>query len=326
MDKNSTTASNLGLFVGGTALLTAAAVVLISAAPDMMGTTTAVWGKSVLTIFINTLPFLVLGSFTAGFLEYFLTPQTVTNHLPSSLRGGLLAASLLGLVFPFGTVGIVPIVWVLHKKGLPAFLSLTLLLAAPAVNPITFLATATTLSWGWALLHTTAALLIAVCMGGLAYRLPLLATFRPAQISNRNQPSSFKLHTFWSAVGRGSDLLLYFLVYFVAGCLLAAAWEAAKLTPTVLIGGQTTLTSMVAILSIAFFSGNSTLTVSPTAAAWLTVTSAGTTAVYLILSTMFGITTAITLTAVLKPRSLILLLPIVALLSLLCGLFVTIFI
>ncbi|MCB0037341.1 MAG: permease [Anaerolineales bacterium] len=321
MDKNSASTNNLGLFVGGLALLTAAAVILTAAVPQAIATTTAAWGQHVLTVFINTLPFLVLGSLTAGFLEQFLTPQTITNQLPRSPRGRLLAAALLGLVFPFGTVGIVPIAWVLHKKGLPASLGVTFLLAAPAVNPISFLATATTLGWGWALFHLTAALLIAFCVGALANRLPLLASFHPAPPPNLAQPTSFTLRTFWSAVSQGSDLLLHFLAYFVVGCLLAAVWQTTPLTTTLIGTNQSTLTSMIAILPITFFAGTSSLTASTATAAW----SAGVTAIYLTLGTMLGITTVTTLTAVLKPRSLALLLAIITFFSLLSGLLVTIF-
>ncbi len=321
MDKNNASANNLGFFVGGLALFTAAAVILTSAVPEAIATPTAAWGQNVLTIFINTLPFLVLGSLTAGFLEQFLPPPTITNHLPRSPRGRLLAAGLLGLVFPFGPVGIVPIVWILHKKGLPAYLAITLLLAAPAVNPISILATAATLGWGWALFHPTAALLIAICVGALADRLPLLASFHPAPSPDPTQPTSFTLRTFWSAVSRGSELLLHFLAYFVAGCLLAAVWQTTPLSATLIGAGQSTLTSVIAILPITFFAGASSLTASTATA----VSSAGVTAVYLTLSTMLGITTITTLMAVLKPRSLALLLPIITFFSLLSGLFITIF-
>lgn len=308
-------------FIFGMTILAVTAALLI---PTTTAPTTE-WAQYSFTYFVNTLPFLILGSLTAGFIHHYLTPQTLQANTPKNLRNALLATSLLGLALPFGKVGIIPIVWVLLKKQFPLHFAITLLLAAPAVNPITFLALTTTLGLGWAISTTALSLIIAISLGALTYRLPhhppptTAFSMRHHRIENAPPPT---IHPFWTPITTASDTLLTFLPFFIIGCLLSAIWDTADLT----LWLTTTMPTIAAVLPIALFSAHHPLTAGSTAAGLLNTTSAAVTAIYLTLGTMFGLTTTTTLIPVLKPQTIMLLIILTSLITLGFGFIITLFV
>lgn len=291
-----------------------AALTLPTAAPPA-----TYWAQQTFAYFVNTLPFLILGSLTAGFLHHYLTPQTLKTYTPHSLRNGLLTAALLGLPLPFGPVGIIPIVWLLLKKQFPPHLALTLLLAAPAVNPITFLALTTSLNIGWAIAITTLSLIIALITGSIAHRLIPLTTSQPLAATHQPPPTS---HPFWTPVTTASDTLLTFLPFFIIGCLLSALWDTTNLA----LWLTAATPPLAAVFPIALLSADHPLTNGPTAAGLLTTISAATTAAYLTLSTMFGLTTSTTLLPLFKPRTIAFLIILISMLTFASGLIINLFV
>ena len=56
---------------------------------------------------------------------------------------GILAASVLGIIFPICECGMVPAIHKLLKKGMPLYVATTFILVGPILNPIVFLSTLT---------------------------------------------------------------------------------------------------------------------------------------------------------------------------------------
>ena len=72
-----------------------------------------------LSIIIEALPFVLLGSIVSGFIEVFLTPEKVQNFLPKNKVLAILFGTLVGFIFPSCECGIVPIITrFLEKKCL----------------------------------------------------------------------------------------------------------------------------------------------------------------------------------------------------------------
>ena len=63
-----------------------------------------------LSIIIEALPFVLLGSIVSGFIEVFLTPEKVQNFLPKNKVLAILFGTLFGFIFPSCECGIVPII------------------------------------------------------------------------------------------------------------------------------------------------------------------------------------------------------------------------
>ena len=119
-----------------------------------------------LGIFIEAAPFLLLGTLASGIVEVFLDRAMLASLLPRSVLGGALAGSLFGLFFPVCECGVVPFARRLMRKGVPAPVTMSTLLAAPVINPIVIASTWAAFGWGpvlWGRLAGT--LVIAVVVG-----------------------------------------------------------------------------------------------------------------------------------------------------------------
>lgn len=130
------------------------------------------WGKIpvfttvFLGIFIEAIPFLLLGTIGSGFVEAFLDHSQIQRLIPRRALPGALAGSLLGMIFPICECGVVPLTRRLFSKGLPVAAGIAFLLAAPVLNPIVILSTSAAFGWGWMLFGRIGlSMLMAVIVG-----------------------------------------------------------------------------------------------------------------------------------------------------------------
>jgi uncharacterized membrane protein YraQ (UPF0718 family) len=129
---------------------------------DIVSQFTAVF----LGIFIEAVPFLLLGTLASGVVEVFFSREELARLLPRNPILGALTGSLLGLFFPVCECGVVPLTRRLFQKGAPTAVGISFLLAAPVLNPIVIASTYAAFGFGqvfWGRLGLT--LLIAVITG-----------------------------------------------------------------------------------------------------------------------------------------------------------------
>ena len=101
----------------------------------------SVFATRFLGIFVEAVPFLLLGSITSGLIEIFIKSDDIMRFLPRNRLGAAIGGAFLGLVFPVCECGVVPVARRLFKKGSPISLGVAFLLAAPFMNPIVFAST-----------------------------------------------------------------------------------------------------------------------------------------------------------------------------------------
>jgi hypothetical protein len=94
-----------------------------------------------LGIFIEAVPFLILGTIASGLVEVFTDRDSLARWIPRHAVAATLAGSLLGLAFPVCECGVIPLSRRLFRKGLPLSAGVAFLLAAPVVNPIVVVST-----------------------------------------------------------------------------------------------------------------------------------------------------------------------------------------
>jgi uncharacterized membrane protein YraQ (UPF0718 family) len=94
-----------------------------------------------LGIFIEAVPFLLLGSVVAGLITEFVSADDIARFFPRNKVLGAFAGSLLGLLFPVCECGVVPVVRRLYQKGFPLSAGISFLLAAPVINPVVIAST-----------------------------------------------------------------------------------------------------------------------------------------------------------------------------------------
>ena len=107
----------------------------------------SVFATRFLGIFVEAVPFLLLGSITSGLIESFVNSDDILRFLPRNRLGAAVSGTLLGLIFPVCECGVVPVARRLFSKGLPLSMGIAFLLAAPFMNPIVFASTYIALAW-----------------------------------------------------------------------------------------------------------------------------------------------------------------------------------
>jgi hypothetical protein len=95
-----------------------------------------------LGIFIEAVPFLILGTMASGIVEVFFDQSVLKKYMPASPFLNAILGSLMGLLFPVCECGVVPLVRRLLRKGLSVPAGVSFLLAAPVINPIVIMSTA----------------------------------------------------------------------------------------------------------------------------------------------------------------------------------------
>lgn len=101
-----------------------------------------------LGIFIEAIPFLLMGTLASGFVEVFVSPDFFARIRSKSAPASALIGCFLGLLFPVCECGVVPLVRRLYQKGLPLSTGIAFLLAAPVINPIVIFSTASAFGFG----------------------------------------------------------------------------------------------------------------------------------------------------------------------------------
>ena len=94
-----------------------------------------------LSILVEGAPFILLGTIISGFIDVYLPSGAMDRLLPRSRPAAVVMSGMLGIIFPVCECAVVPVIRRLVKKGLPPACAITYMLAAPIVNPVTFLST-----------------------------------------------------------------------------------------------------------------------------------------------------------------------------------------
>lgn len=130
-----------------------------------------------LSILFEGAPFILLGTLVSGIIDIYLPAGTMERFLPRNRLLAVMAAGVMGAVFPVCECAVVPVIRRLVRKGLPLSCGLTYMLAAPIVNPITALSTWKAFQGQEAAMMTGSRLmlgyLVAVGVGLIVLRLPL---------------------------------------------------------------------------------------------------------------------------------------------------------
>lgn len=134
---------------------------------DFLQETTAIF----LSIIIEAFPLVLVGVMVSSFIHIFISDKTIHRLLPRSSIAGIACGSLLGIFFPLCECGIIPIVRRLIQKGVPAYIAVPFMLAAPIINPLVGFSTylAFNSSLGMLLYRLAGAFICANLIGILLY-------------------------------------------------------------------------------------------------------------------------------------------------------------
>jgi hypothetical protein len=143
---------------------------ILAAAPPLFMADNAVvrtLSVSFVSIVLEAMPFLLLGSLVGGIVEVFLSADRLAALLPRRRLPAILASSLLGLILPLCECAVIPVTRRLIRKGMPFAVALAYLIAGPIVNVIVAGSTAAAYFWDWRIvgLRLGSGFIIAVLVG-----------------------------------------------------------------------------------------------------------------------------------------------------------------
>lgn len=94
-----------------------------------------------ISIILEAIPFVMIGAFVSSLIQIFVSEEAISRIIPKNRWLGLMAASLMGFIFPLCECAIVPIMRRLIRKGVPLHIAVTFMTAVPIVNPVVLAST-----------------------------------------------------------------------------------------------------------------------------------------------------------------------------------------
>ncbi len=193
-------------------------------------------------VFVQAVPFLVLGVVVSGLIAVFVSPERLARWLPRRPTLAVLAAGVGGAALPGCECGSVPMARRLFGEGgATGAAALTFMLAAPAINPVVLVATAVAFP-GAPMMVTArmgASLLTAVIMGWAWSRWG-----RPEWITRRLPATGVRTESRWVVFAEAARHdFLQAASYLVLGAAAAAllhvvvpAWVFTHLAADLILG------------------------------------------------------------------------------------------
>jgi len=238
------------LIIGGVAvrLATQGGAALPAALQD--GVTLAV------SVFIESLPFIVLGVLLSVVVQVWLPAKWIERALPKTpwLRRMLL--SLLGIFLPVCECGNVPLARGLVSRGLSPAESITFLLAAPILNPVTIITTYQAFGWDHGILvaRILGGFVIANLVGWVFSRHP-----EPHSVLTPSFAASCQTHhgeeqgrRWRRSIARFAEELSTLLPALLVGCAIAGLIQVGIPREWLEALGANPLWSVLALMALAF--------------------------------------------------------------------------
>ncbi len=212
-----------------------------------------------LGIFIEALPYLLLGTLISGLVEVFLDRELMARFISRRSIPAAITGAFMGLIFPVCECGVIPLTRRLFHKGLPLPAGIAFLLAAPVLNPIVIFSTAAAFGWGQMLAWRVGLSLLFAVIIGLVFsveqepsnvlhgRLILASEHDHTQ---REANSSFR-GKIRQALLICADEFFEMGRYLVMGAMLAAALQTFIPQTALLAIGNGPLLSVLVMLALA---------------------------------------------------------------------------
>jgi uncharacterized protein len=212
-----------------------------------------------LSLFIEAVPFLLMGTLASGLIEVFVDRDDLSRWLPRDPWRSALVGCCLGLFFPVCECGVVPLTRRLFSKGMSVPTGVAFILAAPVLNPIVIASTLAAFGPGkifWGRLGMTFVVALAV---GLIFSIypqpePLLAA-APSAPPEADPLVPFQRPTLGPGLHRvaliAADEFFEMGRYLVIGGLLAALLQTVLPQAALLSLGRGPMLSVLLLVALA---------------------------------------------------------------------------
>jgi uncharacterized protein len=309
------------------AVLTAVAAAMIPAAfyPWLWGRTN-VFATVFLGIFVEAVPYLILGTLASGLVEVFLDRDQMSRWVSRRPVPAAVTGAFMGMIFPVCECGTIPLTRRLFRKGLPLSAGIAFLLAAPVINPIVLFSTAAAFGWGQMLLWRFALTIVIAVATGLIFSVEkdALNVLRSLPViehdhshAKADDPFSQKIR---KALLITADEFFEMGRFLVMGSVLAAALQAFIPQSVLLAVGSGPILSVLVMLSLAVLLSICSTVDSFVALGFVGTFSFGSILSFLVFGPMVDIKSVMMYLQVFKRRAVFYIVAIPLLMSLLSGL------
>ena len=93
------------------------------------------------SIFLETLPFLLLGAFISALIDVFVSDEMIARMVPKNIILGSIVGIFLGFFIPACDCAVIPISRRLIKKKVPLNVAVSFMLSSPIINPVVLFST-----------------------------------------------------------------------------------------------------------------------------------------------------------------------------------------
>jgi len=237
-------------------------IVLVSMVPP--GFFTWLWDRLnvfatvFLGIFIEAVPYLLLGTLASGLVEVFLDRDQMSRWISHRPVAAAVGGAFMGMVFPVCECGVVPLTRRLFSKGLPLPAGISFLLAAPVLNPIVVFSTAAAFGWGNMLFWRMGISLVIAIVVGLVFSVERdpAQILRPVLTLLHDHDHSPAAHSsivekFRQAFLVTADEFLEMGRYLILGSMLAAGLQTFIPQSALLAIGSGPVLSILVMLALA---------------------------------------------------------------------------
>ena len=208
------------------------------------------------SVLIESIPFIILGIALSVLVQVWLPEEWLFRILPSRPVPRRFVISLLGMFLPVCECGNVPLARGLVAKGYSVSDSMTFLIAAPIINPVTIITTHQAFGWdnGILVARILGAIVIANILGWLFSKhsepFSLLTPRFAAQCERPDVPVST------GRVGRSVDMFAreaaVLMPALIVGSMVAGAIQVLVSRDQLVALGSDPLLSVVAMMALAF--------------------------------------------------------------------------
>ncbi|HGC8093222.1 TPA: permease [Streptococcus agalactiae] len=214
------------------------------------------WFAIFISIIIEALPFVLLGTILSGIIEVFITPDIVNKFLPKNKFFRVLFGTFVGFVFPSCECGIIPIINRFLEKKVPSYTAVPFLATAPIINPIVLFATYSAFgnSIRFLILRFVGATIVAIALGVmLAFLVDDNILKEDAKPTHFHDYSDKKWYQkIFLALAHAIDEFFDTGRYLVFGTLIASAMQIYLPTRVLTTIGHSPITAILVMMLLAF--------------------------------------------------------------------------
>jgi len=205
-----------------------------------------------ISIFIESLPFILVGVLISGIIQMFVTEEMIAKVLPKNQFLSVLFSIVIGIFFLACECGIVPITRRLIAKGVPLPSAIAFMLSSPILNPIVLFSTYIAFGNDWRM---------AAYRAGIAFLAVLIIAFiislqfKTPQLKNE-QMAHEHYHSFnEKLIGmfrHSIDELFSVGKFLIIGSLIAAAIQTYLNTSLLMKIGQGEVSGNVVMMGLSY--------------------------------------------------------------------------